>query len=105
MPRPGRSMRRDPLLLSEIIAACQRAIELAAGRSAVELEAVHDRRDALLWNFTVIGEAVGQLSDETKGAHPEVSWADPSGFAIASCTASGLRDEARLHALPKKENH
>lgn len=31
----------------------------------------------LLWNFTVLGEAAGQLSDEIKHDHPEVGWASP----------------------------
>ncbi|CAB4742737.1 unannotated protein [freshwater metagenome] len=36
-------MRRDAVLLAEI-------------------EVAPDRRDSLLWNFTVLGEAVSQLS-------------------------------------------
>ena len=35
-------------------------------------------RDALLWNFTVLGEAAAQLPDELKKAHPGVNWARPS---------------------------
>jgi uncharacterized protein with HEPN domain len=30
-----------------------------------------------LWNYTVLGEAVGQVSVETKAAHPDVPWSDP----------------------------
>ena len=36
-----------------------------------------NRVDALLWNFTVLGEASNQVSAEVKVNHPEVPWADP----------------------------
>lgn len=50
-------MQRDRLLLTEIIDAAERIIDLAAARSADDFVADRDRRDALLWNFTVLGEA------------------------------------------------
>jgi uncharacterized protein with HEPN domain len=56
-------MRRDGVLL--------------ANRLSADVEHDPDRRDALLWNFTVLGEAVGQLSDELKDDHPEIGWASP----------------------------
>lgn len=70
-------MQRDRLLLAEIVDAIERVIEVAAGRSATDLDADRDRREALLWNYTVLGEAIGQLSDDTKAAHPEIPWQDP----------------------------
>jgi uncharacterized protein with HEPN domain len=50
---------------------------LTGGRSLDDFESDRDRRDALLWNFTVLGEAVGQLSDAIKHAHPGVAWMAP----------------------------
>jgi uncharacterized protein with HEPN domain len=70
-------MQRDRLLLAEVIDAVERLVELTAARTPADFEADRDRRDALLWNFTVLGEAVSQLSQQTKDAHPAVSWADP----------------------------
>lgn len=70
-------MRRDGVLLTEIIEAGERIVALVAHRSSADFEDDPDRRDALLWNFTVLGEAVGQLSDEIKHGHPEVGWASP----------------------------
>lgn len=70
-------MRRDRLVLTEIIDATERIVALAAGRSVDEIDTDRDRRDALLWNYTVLGEAVGQLSEPTKAAHPDVPWSDP----------------------------
>ena len=68
-------MRRDRLLLTEIVDAVERIIDLTDGHSLGDFESDRDRRDALLWNFTVLGEAVGQLSNETKDAHLGVAWA------------------------------
>lgn len=36
------------------------------------------RRDGLLWNFTMLGEAAARLSDEFRTAHSGVNWARPS---------------------------
>jgi hypothetical protein len=55
-------MRRDLLLLAEMIDAAEQAQHLVDGVTVGELEADRQRRDALLWNFTVLGEASGQLS-------------------------------------------
>jgi len=71
-------MRRELLLISEMIAAAEQAHELV---SAVDLEALtadRQRRDALLWNFTVLGEAAAQLDGEVKDRFPEIPWARPS---------------------------
>ncbi len=70
-------MRRDRLLLTEIVEAVERIIGLTDGRSLDDFESDRDRRDALLWNFTVLGEAVGHLSDATKDAHPGLVWMAP----------------------------
>jgi uncharacterized protein with HEPN domain len=71
-------MQRDRLLLAELIDAAERVVALVEGHDADEVEADRDRRDALLWNFTVLGEASMQLSADLKAAHPEVPWADPA---------------------------
>lgn len=70
-------MQRDPLLLDEMIEACQRIISLAARLDPALAAADRDLTDALLWNFTVLGEASGQISADMKAAHPELPWADP----------------------------
>lgn len=70
-------MQRDRVLLAEIVDAVERVIDIAAGRLAEDLAADRDRRDALLWNFTVLGEAIAQLSEATRSDHREVRWSDP----------------------------
>ena len=69
---------REALLLCEMIDAAEQAHSLVSGRDVDTLEADRQLRDALLWNFTVLGEAPAQLPDEFKRAHPRVNWARPS---------------------------
>ena len=71
-------MQRDILLLTEMIDAAEQAQQLAAGVAVGELDADRQRRDALLWNFTVLGEAAAQLSAELKEQFPEIAWQQPS---------------------------
>jgi uncharacterized protein with HEPN domain len=54
------------LLLTEIIDAAEQAHQLADGITVSQLEADRRRQDTLLWNFTVLGEAVGQVSEDIK---------------------------------------
>ena len=70
-------MQRDRLLVSEMIGAAERIIEIVARRTVEQVAADDLRRDALLWNFTVLGEAASQVSDELKGGHLAIEWSDP----------------------------
>jgi uncharacterized protein with HEPN domain len=71
-------MRRDLLLLSEMIDAADRIQELTAGIAVDELASDRQRRDALLWNFTVLGEAAAQVSAELREKFPAIPWQQPS---------------------------
>lgn len=71
-------MQRDLLLLREMIDAAEQARTLVAGRTVSEVESDRLRRDALLWNFTVLGEAATLVSDETKSRFPAVPWRYPA---------------------------
>ena len=70
-------MPRDRLLLGEMVEAGDRIVALVGRLQPDRPDADRDLLDALLWNFTVLGEASGQVSDFLKAAHPEVPWADP----------------------------
>jgi uncharacterized protein with HEPN domain len=70
-------MRREALLLDEIISAAQRATDIATRHAVEDLATSPDARDALLWNLTVIGEAVNQLPDGLRAQHPQVPWSQP----------------------------
>ena len=68
-------MPRDRLFVQEAITASERIVTLAAGETAETLAADANTRDALLWNFTVLGEAIGKFA--LKDEFPEVEWHKP----------------------------
>lgn len=67
-------MQRELLLITEIIEAAERIIELTAGATVDDLQKDQNRREALLWSFTVLGEASSQLDEHVKSTTPEVPW-------------------------------
>lgn len=70
-------MQRDSLLLEEAIEAASRAVEIVGSLSVDELADDRLRLDALLWNLTILGEAVTQLSIETTSPHTDIPWRKP----------------------------
>ena len=68
------SMRRELLLLREMRDAALAIRELVGGRSVEQVEADGIRRSALLWHFTVLGEAASQVPPATKSAEPAIAW-------------------------------
>ena len=71
-------MQRDLLLLGEMIEAAEQAQRLVEGYTAAEVGADRMRRDSLLWNLAVLGEAATLVSDETKARFPEIPWRNPT---------------------------
>jgi uncharacterized protein with HEPN domain len=54
-------MPRDALLLTEIIDAGERIVALVSRLDPGDPSRHRDRLDALLWNYTVLGEAAGRV--------------------------------------------
>jgi uncharacterized protein with HEPN domain len=71
-------MRPDVLLITEMIDAADQASRLADGITAEELEQDRQRRDALLWNFTVLGEAAAGFPTRPRPGFPDVRWQQPT---------------------------
>lgn len=71
-------MRRDLLLLAEMMQAADRAHQLTDGLTLDELQADQLRSESLLWNFTVLGEAAAQLPGELKDRFPDIPWQQPA---------------------------
>ncbi|MPV50180.1 DUF86 domain-containing protein [Pseudactinotalea sp. HY160] len=67
-------MRRELLLLREMRDAAVTIRELVGDRSAEQVDADDLRRSALLWHFTVLGEAASQVPSDVKNTHPEIAW-------------------------------
>ncbi len=91
-------MRRELVLLTEMIDAAEQATALVAGVDLTAVEADRQRRDALLWNFTVLGEAAAQLPAEVKVRFPEVPWARPSQLRNRIVHGYWAIDVSILHA-------
>jgi uncharacterized protein with HEPN domain len=70
-------MQRDILLLTEMIDAAEQAHQLSAGVTVSELQTDRQRRDCLAVEFTVLGEAAGQLSAEITDRFPGIPWQQP----------------------------
>ena len=70
-------MQRDRVLVAEMVGAVERIVDLVGARSAEQILADPLRRDALMGNFTVLGEAASQVSDELKSEHVGIEWSDP----------------------------
>ena len=67
-------MQRELLLLREMRDAATAIRELVDGRSSEQVGADGIRRSALLWHFTVLGEAASQVPSGTKDANPKIAW-------------------------------
>ncbi len=71
-------MRRDLLLLAEMIQAAERAHQLTSGLTLEELQDDQLRTESLLWNFTVLGEAATQLPGDIRDRFPDIPWQQPA---------------------------
>jgi uncharacterized protein with HEPN domain len=94
-------MRREILLLEEMIDAAEQAERLVQSITTAELEQDRTRRDALLWNFTVLGEASAQLPTSLTGRFPEVPWRQPSLLRNRIVHGYWSIDMNVLHTTPK----
>lgn len=61
-----------------MIEAAEQAAALVSGVGPEILHEDRQRRDALLWNFTVLGEAAAQLSADVKERFADVAWSQPA---------------------------
>jgi uncharacterized protein with HEPN domain len=61
-----------------MIEAVDQAVALVHGVGVNDLAADRIRREALLWNFTILGEASTQLSVELKQQFTDVAWRQPA---------------------------
>jgi len=73
------------LLLTEMIDAAEQAQQLVNGVTVRGLEADRQRRDALLWNFTVLSEAAGSALRRDQSAISRCHLAAASTAAKPDC--------------------
>jgi len=60
--------------IQDIIASAEFILQLMRGRREEELASDRALRDAVLYNFVIIGEAEHFLPDGLKANHPEIDW-------------------------------
>ncbi|MEU8200328.1 DUF86 domain-containing protein [Streptosporangium sp. NPDC049046] len=67
-------MQREGLYLVDIVEAARKIASYLEGVSPEMWSADSMRRDAVIWQLSIIGEAVGGISDETRASTPEIPW-------------------------------
>ena len=72
--------RREALFLGDIEESCEKVLRFTKGMTYKEF--VHDdlHFDAVLRNLEIIGEAVKNISEETRQKHPQIKWRKIAAF-------------------------
>ena len=74
------SMWKDEAWLLDMLNACQRIQRHAQGSDDTAFLGDDLRQDAIVRQFTVLGEAAKRISQEYRTAHPEIPWQQIAGF-------------------------
>lgn len=86
--------RDESLYLADIQECCEKVLRFTKGMTYKDF--VHDdlHFDAVLRNLEIIGEAVKNISEETRQIHPNVKWRKIAGFRdIVAHEYFGIDDE------------
>lgn len=89
-------MRRDELLLIDIIERCDLITEVAASKDEESFLESAIAQSAVLYGLVVIGEAVRNLSDALLSAHPTVPWNQTVAFRNLAVHAYPELDAVRV---------
>ena len=91
-------MRRTVLqYLDDILESIGNIEEDTTGISLEEFSRDRRRRDAVIRNFQVIGEAIKNLPDDLKVAYPETDWKKIAGFRdVLTHVYFGIKDTILL---------
>ena len=86
--------RDESLYLADIQESCEKVLRFTKGMTYKDF--VHDdlHFDAVLRNLEIIGEAVKNISEETRQKYPNVKWRKIAGFRdIVAHEYFGINDE------------
>ena len=89
--------RDESLYLADIQESCEKVLRFTEGLTYKDF--IHDdlHFDAVLRNLEVIGEAVKNVSEETRQKYPNVKWRKIAGFRdIVAHEYFGVNDETVL---------
>jgi uncharacterized protein with HEPN domain len=72
--------RNESLYLADIEESCEKVLRFTKGMTYKEF--IHDdlHFDAVLRNLEIIGEAVKNISEETRHKYPQIKWRKIAGF-------------------------
>jgi uncharacterized protein with HEPN domain len=74
------SKHRDDIVLKDIVNAAQMIVEFVEGFEKNTFIEDWKTRSAVLYQLTVVGEAVKRLSAEFRASHTEIPWALMAGM-------------------------
>ena len=74
------SRRSDVDLLQDMAEAARRAADYCEGLDYEGFVCDTKTQDAVVRNIEIIGEAVGNVSEESKRQHPELPWKNMAGM-------------------------
>ena len=74
------SERSAELLLEDILESCDRILEYTKGLTFEDFRKNYLVVDAVVRNFTIIGEAAGRIPDDFRLKHHEIEWNRIRGF-------------------------
>jgi uncharacterized protein with HEPN domain len=73
-------MYQDNDFIADIVKSCERIIAKTRGRQLEEFLETEDLHDIVVRQFTIIGEAARNLSEDAKEQFPDVPWHLVSGM-------------------------
>jgi uncharacterized protein with HEPN domain len=77
----AKKKKRDELVFLEDILECiEKIAEYIEGLTEKEFEGNSEKQDAVIRRIEIIGEAVKNLSMETRSKYPEVPWREIAGM-------------------------
>ncbi|TME29173.1 MAG: DUF86 domain-containing protein [Chloroflexi bacterium] len=79
------------------------AIETIRGHAADRRSDERLRRDALLYNLLILGEAVKALGEETKARRPEIAWRQIAGLRVLLAHEYYRIDAAEIDGIIKHD--
>lgn len=72
--------RDESVFFEDILASIEKIVEYMEGLTEKEFEENSEKQDAVIRRIEIIGEAVKNISNETRGKYPDVRWREIAGM-------------------------